>query len=127
MLSVTDDAQGSPQTVALSGTGTVVKLSPIGVNFGDQKVGTTSSPIPITLTNEDSHAPVNISNISIKGSNVGDFAQTNDCGSSVPAGGNCTINVTFTPRATGQRSANLMVSDDGGGSPQTVPLAGTGT
>jgi lipopolysaccharide export system protein LptA len=34
---VYDDAQGSPQTVALSGIGTVVKLTPIGVNFGNQK------------------------------------------------------------------------------------------
>ena len=30
----------------------------------------------------------------------GDFAETNNCGSSVAAGGSCTINVTFTPTAT---------------------------
>jgi hypothetical protein len=127
MLSVSDDAQGSPQTITLSGAGTVVKLSPIGVNFGNQKVGTTSLPISIALTNEDTSAPVNISGINIKGTNPGDFGQTNNCGSSVPPGGTCTIKVKFKPKATGQRSAILAVTDDGGGSPQTVPLAGTGT
>src|ERR1700723_2071246 len=66
--------------------------------------------------------PVNISNIGIKGSDPGDFAETNNCGSSVPAGGSCTIKVTFPPQATGQRSASLAVSDDGGGSPQNVAL-----
>jgi hypothetical protein len=97
------------------------------VNFGNQKVGTTSLPISITLTNEDSSAPVNISGINIKGTNPGDFGQTNNCGSSVPPGGACTIKVKFKPKAMGQRSATLTVSDDGGGSPQTIPLAGTGT
>ena len=125
-LSVTDNAQGSPQTVSLSGTGMVVKLSPIGINFGDQKVGTTSNPVPVTLTNEGTQ-PLNISQIIIMGSNAGDFGQTNNCGSSVPAGDQCTIQVTFTPTQTGERSATLAVYDDGGGSPQKVALSGTGT
>jgi hypothetical protein len=34
--------------------------------------------------------------------------------------------VTFTPAATGARSASLLISDDGGGSPQAVALTGTG-
>jgi hypothetical protein len=125
-LSVTDDAMGSPQTVALSGTGTVVELSPVGVNFGDQKVGTKSSPIPITLTNKGKTS-LSISQIAITGKNAGDFAETNNCGSSVPPQGHCKILVTFTPTAKGGRSATLKVSDDGGGSPQAVSLAGTGT
>jgi len=125
-LSVTDDATGSPQTVALSGTGTVVELSPIGVNFGDQKVGTKSTPVPVQLTNVGTTA-LSISQITITGSDTGDFSQTNNCGSSVPAGGSCTIDVTFQPTAKGSRSAKLSVSDDGGGSPQDVPLTGTGT
>lgn len=126
MLSVTDNAEGSPQTVSLSGSGMIVKLSPIGINFGNQKVGTTSSPVPVTLTNEGTET-LDISQIIIMGSNASDFGQTNNCGSSVPAGGQCTIQVTFTPTQTGQRSATLAVYDDGGGSPQEVALSGTGT
>jgi len=126
-LSVTDDAQGSPQTVALSGTGvSAVVLSPTTVDFGNQNVGTTSVPIPVTLTNRGPNT-LSITQIAIKGADAGDFAQTNDCGSTVPPHGHCTITVTFTPTVKGQRSAKVSVSDDGGGSPQSVPLSGTGT
>jgi hypothetical protein len=125
-LSVTDDAQGSPQTVALSGIGTVVQLSPSGINFGDQKVGTKSTAVPVQLTNVGT-TTLSISQITITGADAGDFAETNNCGTSVPAGGSCTIKIAFKPTAKGQRSANLAVSDDGGGSPQMVALAGTGT
>jgi hypothetical protein len=126
-LSVEDDAQGSPQKMALSGIGkSMVKLSPDSINFGNQKVGTTSVPIPITLTNIGK-TTLSISQIKINGTDAGDFAQTNNCRSSVPAGGHCKITVTFTPKAKGHRSAEVAIHDNGGGSPQTVPLAGTGT
>jgi len=125
-LSVTDDARGSPQTTGLNGTGTIVELQPIGVNFGNQKVGTQSQPVPVTLTNVGTTA-LSISQIAFTGTDPGDFSQTNNCGSSVPAGGKCTIKVRFKPKVKGQRSANLAVSDNGGGSPQTIPVVGTGT
>jgi hypothetical protein len=125
-LSVTDDARGSPQTTGLSGTGTVVELQPIGVNFGNQKVGTQSQPVAVTLTNVGTNA-LSISQIAFIGTDSGDFSQTNNCGSNVPAGGNCAIKLRFKPKAKGQRSANLAVSDNGGGSPQTIPVVGTGT
>jgi hypothetical protein len=62
--------------------------------------------------------------MTIAGSNASDFAQSNNCGSSVAVGANCTINVTFTPSATGSRTASLSVASNA--SPQTVSLAGTG-
>ncbi len=99
-LSVTDDADGSPQTVALSGTGTVVKLSPLGINFGNQKVGTHSSPAPVQLMNVGTTS-VKIHQIGFKGKDPGDFSQTNNCGNSVPGKGSCTIKITFTPHAKG--------------------------
>ena len=125
-LSVTDNAPGSPQTVALSGVGTLIKLSPIGINFGSQKVGTSSSPVPVTLSNHGT-ITLNISQIEIGGANPGDFSQTNNCGSSLPAGAHCTIQVTFTPTQTGNRSAELEVQDDVNPTPQDVALGGTGT
>ena len=72
-LSVTDSAKGSPQTVALSGTGREMKLEPKGVNFGNQMVGTKSSPIGIALTNVGTTSP-SISGIAIKGTDPGDFS-----------------------------------------------------
>jgi hypothetical protein len=99
---------------------------PVSVNFGTQPVGTTSLARKVTLTNKGSVA-VSISKVSITGTDSGDFAETNTCGSSVAAGASCFINVTFTPAAKGKRTANVSVTDNGGGSPQTVALTGTGT
>jgi hypothetical protein len=70
---------------------------------------------------------VSISGISIPGTDPGDFAETNNCGKSVAAGGSCFIKVTFEPLAKGERTADVSVNDNGGGSPQKVSLAGTGT
>jgi hypothetical protein len=126
-LSVMDSAPDSPQTVSLSGTGTQIKFSPIGINFGNQKVGTSSNPIPVTLSNKGT-VTLNISQIAVGGTNPGDFSQTNNCGSSVPAGGQCTIQVTFTPTQKGQRLANIQLYDDVLPSPQQGPgLGGNGT
>ena len=56
----------------------------------------------------------------------GDFAQTNTCGSSVPARGRCTISVTFTPSILGGEVGRLTVTDAASNSPQTIVLSGTG-
>src|SRR5205823_4427767 len=43
------------------------------------------------------------------------------------AGANCSINVTFTPTASGARTGTLSATDHACRSPQTVPLSGNGT
>jgi hypothetical protein len=125
-ITLKDNASDSPQKVLLSGTGTYVQLNPTRLNFGNQPVGSTSLPKYITLRNKGSEV-VNISGISITGANAGDFAEQNNCGNSVASGASCKIKVTFTPTAQGKRTAAISISDDGGGSPQTVPLTGAGT
>src|SRR5205823_1364969 len=67
-----------------------------------------------------------VGSITISGTNAAEFAQTNTCGTSLPANGSCTINVTFTPQATGLRSAAVYVADNADNSPQNVPISGTG-
>jgi hypothetical protein len=125
-VSVTDNAPGSPQALPLTGTGTYVQLSPASLRFGSQPIGTSSLSKKITLTNKGS-ATVSIAKISIAGADAGDFAQTNTCGKSVASGASCFITVTFTPTANGRRTAHVSVSDNGGGSPQTAGVSGTGT
>jgi hypothetical protein len=125
-LSVSDNASDSPQKVSLSGVGTTLTFKPIGVNFGNQKVGTSSHPEPFTFSNQGTVA-LNISSIAFGGANPGDFSQTNNCPASLAAGGNCTIQVTFTPTQTGARSAELQVFDDATPSPQQAAVGGTGT
>ena len=124
-LSVTDNSSGSPQTVAVSGTGTQVKLAPTTLTFGSQAVNTTSAAQTITLTNVGSTS-LNVTGISIIGTNAGDFSQTNTCGNSVAAGTSCTISVTFKPSATGTRTGAVSITDNGGSSPQKVSLSGCG-
>ncbi len=120
-LSVTDNASGSPQTVALSGSGIAVGLSPASLIFANQLVGTTSPAQTVTLSNAGS-APLKISSIAT----TGDYTQSNNCGGSLNAGTSCSINVTFKPTATGTRTGTLSVTDNASGSPQTVALVGSG-
>lgn len=124
-VSITDNAPGSPQTISLSGVGTEVKLVPSSLNFGVQKVGTSSAPEAVTLKNVG-HTSLTLKSFQLDGSDPGDFSETNTCGSSLPAGNSCTITITFTPTAKGARIAFLSIADNGGGSPQKVSLGGTG-
>jgi hypothetical protein len=125
-LSVTANATNAPLQVALVGIGSVVELSPVGINFGDQNVGTTSAKVEVLLTNTGS-ASLNVSQIGITGRDPGDFGESNNCGTTVPSGGQCRIEVWFSPTLSGHRSARLSVQDNGGGSPQQVLLVGQGT
>ncbi|MGC2790785.1 MAG: choice-of-anchor D domain-containing protein, partial [Candidatus Sulfotelmatobacter sp.] len=124
-LTVIDNTTNSPQTVTLTGTGTYVRLTPTSINFGNQPTGTASLPTQITLSNQGSVA-VAITSIGITGAHAADFTQTNTCGTSVAAGASCFINVTFTPSDTGNPTAQVVITDNGGGSPQMVSLVGTG-
>jgi Putative Ig domain/Abnormal spindle-like microcephaly-assoc'd, ASPM-SPD-2-Hydin len=105
--------------------GTLVLTSPSSLNFGNQNVGTTSSPQDVTLTNNQGLA-LDISSIGFLGPNATDFAQTNNCGFSLVVGGSCSVSVTFTPSAIGNRTATLNIVDDVPSSPQTVSVSGTG-
>ena len=122
-LAVTDSATGSPHTAALTGTGVTntASVSPTSLTFGNQAVGTTSTAQSSTLTNTGTIS-LTIASIAVSG----DFAETDNCGNSVAAGGSCTINVTFTPTATGTRTGTLTITDDAPDSPQMVSLTGTG-
>ena len=126
-VALTDNAPSSPQSVALTGTiaTTAAEVSPSSLAFGNQQLGTSSGSQSITLTNTG-NAALSVSNISISGANAGDFAQTNNCGSSVAAGSNCAVGVTFAPTAAGSRVATLSVADSAAGSPQVVALSGSG-
>ena len=126
-LSITNNASGSPQATLFFRRGTpAVSLSPTSLAFGSQHVGTTSTAQTVTLSNTG-NAALSITSLAVKGTNGSNFAQTNTCGSSVAAGAHCTISVTFTPSASGSRTASVSITDNASGSPQTVSLSGTGT
>jgi hypothetical protein len=80
----------------------------------------------VTLKNSGKATLTGIS-IAITGTNISDFPETTTCTSSLVAGASCLIKVQFKPAAAGARSAAVSITDNAAGSPQQVPLSGTGT
>jgi hypothetical protein len=105
-----------------SAYGQTATLSTTSRSFGNIAIGSTSAGLNITLKNTSFTTALAVSNIIA----TGDFAQTNTCGSSVAARGNCVITVTFTPTATGARTGTLTVTDNATPSTQIASLTGTG-
>jgi len=93
------------------------------VNFGNQAINTSSAVQNVTATNVGTMA-YSIPTISITGTNAADFSQTNTCPTSLAVGAHCAVSVTFTPSATGSRTATLSVPTS---SANTASLSGTGT
>jgi len=99
-----------------------VALSPQSINFGNQALNVTSPAQSITLINPGS-SPLQITGITASG----DFAQTNTCGTVVPAGsGTCTINVTYTPTTAGPNTDQIAIADNASGSPHNITVTGNG-
>jgi dienelactone hydrolase len=121
--SVADTTKTANATVTIT-TGSV-KLVPDHLDFGRELARHTSSPQAIALTDTGSTA-LNITGITITGTNPGDFSQTNTCSSGVATGASCSINVTFTPPTKGTFTANISIADSSTDSPQQPNLTGIG-
>jgi trimeric autotransporter adhesin len=104
-------------------------LAPNPLAFGGQVLSVASPAQIVTLSNTGSATITGIVP-TITGTNPGDFTLlttgTNICGTSLAAGSTCNFYITFTPAATGSRTATLSVADSATGSPQTASLTGTG-
>jgi len=102
-----------------------LSLTSTSLTFDAVLVGNESSPKVETLTNTGG-LELAINSMVITGTDASDFGQAGACGSSLGAGASCTLNVTFTPKALGQRSASITITSDGAGSPQVISLNGVG-
>ncbi|MFN8537727.1 MAG: choice-of-anchor D domain-containing protein [Thermomicrobiales bacterium] len=143
-LSFADNSSGgSPQLVVLNGVGTAapvtapqINFTPASVNFGNQQQGVTSGAQTIVVENvgNDNLFISAIIPVAINGGNAADFAiLSNNCPSGIiiplQPGAQCTVSVTFTPTALGQRSSALRFVDNDNnviGASQYVPLEGVG-
>ena len=99
-LTVTDDqgATGTSSqdvTVTAGGTSTLT-ASPLDVDFGQVQFGTTSNPVPVTLTNSGP-VDVDVTSVTLEGDDVSEFAHDFVGTLTVPAGATSTVNVTFSP------------------------------
>ena len=89
-------------------------------------MNTTSAGQTVTLSNAPGAGALAISGMTFTGINPGDFAQTNNCGTSLAGGLSCSILVTFRPGASGSRSATLNIASSNP-TALSVSLTGTGT
>jgi len=125
-VTIASNAPNSPATVPLSGTGVAATLtlsfSTSSVAFGNVNAGSSSS-LPVTVTNTG-NGNVTISQISESGTG---FTLS---GASTPLtlapNQSTTFNVNFAPTAAGADSGSVTVTSNATGSPNTIPLSGTG-
>ncbi|TVZ07486.1 choice-of-anchor D domain-containing protein [Trebonia kvetii] len=103
------------------GSSATLATSPSSLTYPSQALNTTSAAQTVTVTNTGT-AAATVSSIAASG----DFAQTSNCGTSIAAGGSCTVSVTFTPTASGTRTGSLTMTSNATNSPTTVALSGTG-
>jgi len=136
-LNFTDNSgsvPGAVQSVSLTGIGTspapAINITPTSLIFAAQAIGTTSAPQAVMIRNQGS-AILNLSSISVTGSDAGSFgivpAGTSPCplSGTVASGASCTVTIDFAPLSSGGKNAGLIVSDNAAGSPQTVSLTGS--
>lgn len=102
----------------------IITSNPASISFGETVISSLSSR-QITLSNTGKNAfTVNL--ISISGTYMSDFSQTNNC-STILSNGSCNVSVTFHPTSAGTKKATLVISSDDPATPSiTLPLDGTG-
>ena len=124
LLNVISNAGGYSPVIYLSGTSAIATAALTGSGaFPDTAIGVTSASQTITLRNTSASIPLTINSVTA----TGDFAQTNQCGTSLAMGASCTISVNFTPTANGSRTGSLSVSTNASITVPAITLSGTGS
>jgi hypothetical protein len=135
-LSISSSAP-TPPTISLTGTGVTgggtvttppassLSVSPSALTFPSATVGIASTPLSATVTNTGAVA-ITLSAATFSGAAAGDYSVAAGCPATLAVGASCTVQVVFTPSATGARSASLSIPNNTANSPLTVPLTGTG-
>jgi hypothetical protein len=102
-------------------------IFPASEDFGGVTVGQSSNSKLVTLTNTGGQG-LSLTSVSITGANPSDFAATPNCSFPTVLSPNatCTVSVVFSPTAAGPRQASLAAADNAPGSPQSIPLNGSG-
>ena len=72
------------------------------------------------------NAALDISSVTLGGTDPGDFSDSYGCGSSLAPGASCSISATFSPLASGDLSATISIDESTAGTSQTILLNGIG-
>ncbi len=126
-MAVASDAGFTSATLTGQGTASSIAASLNPVDFGSVSINTTQT-LQLQLQNPGT-AQLNITALTIAGSNPGDFALSPPPGlpAAVAPGSALTVTVAFTPSARGARAAQLIAQSDALGTAQLgVDLTGRG-
>jgi hypothetical protein len=101
-------------------------LNPQSLQFGSLELDRNTGQREVTVSNLGS-TPLKIDPVQLKGANPQDFPITDRCsGSILEPGKQCTISVRFTPKAAGERHAELEIAQGAANTPASIRLTGVG-
>ena len=122
-ITILDNAVGSSQTVALTGTGSggIAAVAPSSLEFSPVVIGATSSPQSITLANTG-NGSIALGSAQISGP----FLQTNNCPAQLQANTSCTYSVVFSPTVSGSLSGSLAITTGAQTNAMDIALSGSG-
>jgi hypothetical protein len=120
------DASDSLEYISVMGTSSAapLTLSPAALDFGTVNVGANDS-VSLTVSNT-STTPVMFTSAGATGDYAVSAGTCPASGSSLAGGSSCTLNVTFTPAATGTRTGTLSLATNATPLPLTAALTGVG-
>ena len=101
-----------------------ITVQPTTLDFGPIQVGLSSTPLDVTLSSSGDTI-LSIDTISLIGPFAGNFDLVESAPYALIPGQTATVSVTFMPTNTGVLAANMSISSDAPGSPDSVSLSGT--
>lgn len=117
-----DFYQAVPLHFSGRGVGTLARVSPVEIDFGDLPSGQQIT-VPVTLTNT---SPEPLTSI-LGGASLGVFTSTSTCGSTLAPGASCTLSYRFQPHFPGSYLATPFLSYQSDGLSETVQIVLTGS
>jgi hypothetical protein len=132
-LTILSDDAASPTIIPLDGVGidAAALLAPASLAFGSRAIGAGATATQQVTVTSNGTTSLSVGLVSIVPSaDSSQFAiagQTCTSAGAIAAPGTCTIDVRFDPDSVGAKTADLRIVSNGLGSPQLVPLTGTGT
>lgn len=123
-LDIETSANPGNLAVALAGVAFLAptaSLVPNRLAFADQRVGTTSAPQTVGLSNTGL-APLTIRGISTSPG----FGVAHGCGDTLPAASVCAIQVSFAPQSVGSATGTMTVDSNATNGPLVATLSGVG-
>ncbi len=114
-------AEPASNTISVMLQAPAVSLSSPALSFGNVQVGAPATQTFMVVNSGSAMLTIN----SVTAAGVA-FSQTNNCVGSIAPGISCTVTVTFTPSAAGNRTGTVTIRDNAPGGPQTISLSGTG-